>query len=333
MLRRKRATDYDLSDSDDGGEARKRMKRLQFAKMQKALFADERVKKIAENPGNKAFLKTLEDRESDDEMNFIDIVEEEETEETEDSQSQPPRDSNEGSAHVLVPDSQAAQGKKGTSTTVTRASGNPRRTRDGKRPSKIGEIRESLSSLLEETMGSAVPSTNFGSDSESDEERPSTSRSNKENISPPRASVLNRNGGVVRDRLAFKRGDSSSSTSSHGRRAFSRTASQVGGRKPPTLLRRATSNSFISNANGSGSSSTSTSGASTPSTGSGGNVFGGDKIRKGAAKGSSISFERGKQARPSAAEDLAQRRTERKLKGAEDRLRAARSLLGSGKFE
>ncbi|CAI4212241.1 unnamed protein product [Parascedosporium putredinis] len=310
MLRRKRATDYDLSDSDDGGEARKRMKRLQFAKMQKALFADERVKKIAENPGNMAFLKTLEDRESDDEMNFINIVEEEETEETEDSH---PR-------------------KKGASTTATRASGNPRRTRDGKRPSKIGEIRESLSSLLEETMGSTVPSTNFGSDSESDEERPSTSRSNKENISPPRASVLNRNGGVVRDRLAFKRGDSSSSTSSHGRRAFSRTASQVGGRKPPTLLRRATSNSFISNANGSGSS-TSTSGASTPSIGSGSNVFGGDKIRKGAAKGSSISFERGKQARPSAAEDLAQRRTERKLKGAEDRLRAARSLLGSGKFE
>ncbi len=47
MLRRKRgAGDYDLSDSDDGGEAKRRMKRRQFAKMQKALFADERVSNI-----------------------------------------------------------------------------------------------------------------------------------------------------------------------------------------------------------------------------------------------------------------------------------------------
>ncbi|PKS05778.1 hypothetical protein jhhlp_007607 [Lomentospora prolificans] len=329
MLRRKRANDYDLSDSDDGGEARKRMKRMQFAKMQKALFADERVKKIAENPGNQAFMKTLEDRESDDEMDIIYIVEDE-NEETEDSQSQQPQESS-GDAGVLVPNSQTVPTKMAPNV-PDRAPATMRRTKDGKKPSNIGEIRESLSSLLEEPVGSVIPPTEIGSDSESDNERPSTSRSNKENISPPRTSGFNRNGSAIRDRLSSKR-QKSSSGSSTGPHAFSRSASQVGGYKPPTLLRRATSNSFMSNANGSGSgsSSTSTSGASTPSTEGG--LFGGDKIRKGAAKGSSISFERSKGARPSAAEGLAQRRTERKLKWAEERLRAARGLLSSGKFE
>ena len=84
-LRRKRGADYDLSDSDDGGEARRRLKRRQFAKMQKALFADDRIKKIAEKPGNSAFMRTLEDRESDDEMDFLEVGPE--TMDTEGSQS------------------------------------------------------------------------------------------------------------------------------------------------------------------------------------------------------------------------------------------------------
>ncbi|KAJ2972685.1 hypothetical protein NUW58_g9134 [Xylaria curta] len=74
MLRKRRrggdGHDFDLSDSDDGGEARRRMKRRQFAKMQKALFADERIGKIAENPRNAAFLKSIEDIKKDDEWDF-----------------------------------------------------------------------------------------------------------------------------------------------------------------------------------------------------------------------------------------------------------------------
>src|SRR5436190_19002525 len=72
MLRRKRGGDWnDLDDDDDGGEARRRLKRRQFAKMQRALFADERISKVAENPRNQAFLRTIEDRGSDDDMDFI----------------------------------------------------------------------------------------------------------------------------------------------------------------------------------------------------------------------------------------------------------------------
>ena len=66
MLRRKR-NHGSLSDSDgDDEEARRRHKRRQFAKMQRALMSDERIKKIAEKPGSLAFLRTLEDREEED---------------------------------------------------------------------------------------------------------------------------------------------------------------------------------------------------------------------------------------------------------------------------
>lgn len=83
MLRRKRGAgggggEYDLSDSDDGGEARRRAKRRQFAKMQRALFADERIGRIAENPRNLAFLRSIEDRGSDDDEDMAgwgDIIE------------------------------------------------------------------------------------------------------------------------------------------------------------------------------------------------------------------------------------------------------------------
>ena len=46
MLRRKRGADYDLSDSDDEGEARRRRKQREFAKMRKALLEDEEIGKI-----------------------------------------------------------------------------------------------------------------------------------------------------------------------------------------------------------------------------------------------------------------------------------------------
>ena len=45
-LRRKRAADFDLSDSDDEVEAKRRRKRNEFARMRKALLEDENVGKI-----------------------------------------------------------------------------------------------------------------------------------------------------------------------------------------------------------------------------------------------------------------------------------------------
>jgi mediator of replication checkpoint protein 1 len=316
MLRRKRGADYDLDDSDDGGEARKRMKRRQFAKMQKALFADERVKKMAENPGNQAFLRTLEDHVSDDEMDIINVDEPDETEESQ-SQSDVPQG--------VVPDSQPTpktqQPKSGAGK---HPPAHMRRTKDGKKPSNLGEIRESLSSLLEDPDMAIVPATQYGSESEAEEDPiPSTSRSDKENRSPP-PPRNNRRTNEVCDRISLKRANSSSS-SVNARHAFTIGSTQSGGFNAPALLRRATSNSFMS------SVSASSSGTSTPTDNPKHNSFG-DKIKKGATKGSGIIRERDRTGAKQLA-GMREKRDQRRMKGAEERLRAVSGLFGGAKFE
>jgi mediator of replication checkpoint protein 1 len=309
MLRRKRGAGYDLDDSDDDGEARRKMKRRQFAKMQKALFADERVKKIAENPGNQAFLKTIEDRGSDDEMDFLDAPEET----NEPSQSQSQSQDEEGSKTQIVPDSQP---QKVLGPADNRAPAHMRRTKDGKKPSNIGEVRETLSDLLEEPHGSVIPATEAGSDSEGEEEAPAQARSDKENDEPnPRRGRV-----TVVDRISLKR--NSSSNVSTSRLAFATTSSSSF--KVPALLRRATTNSFVS-----GTASTSSPGPSTPANGFGEEA----KIKKGASKKSGVhAFARDSERRAKL-EQNERRREERKVKGAERRVGVVGGLLGKGSFE
>ncbi|KAJ4864131.1 MRC1-like domain-containing protein [Trichoderma breve] len=318
MLRRKRGADYDLSDSDDGGEARRRMKRRQFAKMQKALFADERVKKMAENPGNQAFLRTIEDRGSDDEMDFLEIVDapasqgEESQSQSEQLEQQPPR---------IVLDSQPR--KPLGSAGDNRAPAHMRRTKDGKKPSNIGEVRETLSDLLEDGRGSSViPATVVGSDSEDEESRPA-SRGNKENQSP--ASRRTRN--TVVDRISLKR-NASSTLSSSNRPAFAAAgASSSSFKVPASLLRRATTNSSLL-------STASTSSSSTTAAGGSGSGFGEEaKIKKGAGKKSGINgFSRDNE-KLARMQENERRRQEKKVRGAESRAGLVGGLLGKGSFE
>ncbi|KAG5752664.1 hypothetical protein H9Q70_004718 [Fusarium xylarioides] len=306
MLRRKRGADYDLDDSDDDGEARRRMKRRQFAKMQKALFSDERVKKIAENPGNQAFLRTIEDRGSDDEMDFLDAPEE--IVESSQSQSQ-----DESSEAQTVPDSQP---QKALGPADNRVPGYLRRTKDGKKPSNIGEVRETLSDLLEEPHGSVIPATEVGSDSEGEENTTTETRSDKENdASNPRRGRV-----AVVDRISLKR--NGSSNVSTGRLAFA-TASNSSF-KVPALLRRATTNSFVS-----GTVSTTSSGSPAPASGFGEEA----KIKKGASKKSGVhAFARDSERRAKL-EQNERKREERKIKGAERRVGVVGGLLGKGSFE
>jgi hypothetical protein len=49
-LRRKRGADFELSDSDDDAAERRRRKQLEFARMRKALMADEKIGKIGNTP-------------------------------------------------------------------------------------------------------------------------------------------------------------------------------------------------------------------------------------------------------------------------------------------
>ncbi|OAQ96966.1 hypothetical protein LLEC1_05705 [Akanthomyces lecanii] len=293
-LRRKRGADYDLSDSDDDGEARRRMKRRQFAKMQKALFSDERVKKMAENPGNQAFLRTIEDRGSDDEMDILEIVE---SPSQRDSSQSPAPETQEG-AQQTIPDSQPQQpARQALLTTSTGGDNNRpparmRRTKDAKKPSNIGEVRETLSNLLEEPDASLIPATEAGSDSEDED---GNSRSNKENRSPRRTAA-----GVV-DRISLKRSNSN----------------------VPPLLRRATTNSSIMSTAGSTTSNSSAAGG-----------FGEEaKIKKAAGKRSGV-VSRAMPGNEGHAriQESERRREEKKMKGAEKRLGVVGGLLGRGSF-
>lgn len=362
MLRRKRgaggAGDYDLSDSDDGGEARRRMKRRQFARMQKALFADERVSKVAENPRNMAFLKTIEDRGSDDEMDFIfdGAAEVPATvPSTTDSPAVPAVDTT-----TSIPDSQPMAG---AAPTVPAAADqqqhqHPRRRRlsanPGKKPANIGEIRESLSSLLEDYHNdgsnlSIVADSEFGSDNEEED-------GDKENQPQPNATVAaapsvvrrpgrNHNVQVV-DRISLKRNNSnmsSASTSSAGSSSSTSTSTAsttiapgMGptGFRVPALLRRATTNSLVSNgsSNGSGSGSSSLTGSNSNASKSSDKSADG-KIKKNASKMSGIHYFARENERRAALAESDKRRQAKKARNAEGRVRAVGGLFGAGKFE
>lgn len=291
MLRRKRGADYDLDDSDDDGEARRRMKRRQFAKMQKALFSDERVKKMASDPGNQAFLRTIEDQGSDDEAGLL-VVDEPESQSSE-SASQDPK---------VVPDSQP----KPLSTAENRAPARMRRTATGKKPSNIGEVRETLSNLLEEPQGSVIPATEAGSDSEGEED--TVRRSDKENQAPR-----------VIDRISLKRSNSNISTgsSSSARVAFAANSSTAF--KVPMLLRRATTNSSLMS-------------TSSSEVGSAGGFGEDTKIKKAAGKRSGVVSRVREVEGQAKLQESERRREERKVKGAEKRRGIVGGLLGRGSF-
>ncbi|KAI1270935.1 MRC1-like domain-containing protein [Xylaria sp. FL0933] len=342
MLRKRRrggdGHDFDLSDSDDGGEARRRMKRRQFAKMQKALFADERIGKIAENPRNAAFLKSIEDMNDDDELNFDENFAEI-TSSGDDSQSQ-----NASQADQSIPDSQPpTTGRKRSRTQdhARRPGPSERRTKEWARPSSIAEVRRSLSTLLDEpnaSAGSIVPATEIGSDSDGGEERPSISHTNKENRHAHRHTS-----GAVVDRITLKRNSSSSlstaSTSTTAKLAFTAPATTGSGFKVPALLRRATTNStkLSSNPNPSASGSSHVSQASASGTSGSLNKassFGEDgKLKKNAGKRSGINYFAHENERRAKVADAEKRREAKKWKGAEGRSKVVGGLFGSGSFE
>ncbi|KAI0833106.1 MRC1-like domain-containing protein [Hypoxylon sp. FL0890] len=336
MLRKRRRgggnNDLDLSDSDDGGEARRRKKRREFAKMRKALYADERIGKIAKNPRNAAFLKSIEDRNSDDEWDFGDNFADA-APESADSESQS-QGQDASAAEESIPNSQPTnEGRKRAHADehAARPPPNARRTRGGVRPSSLTDVRRELSNLLDEPNGSAasiIPATEIGSDSE-DEERQTTpsSTSNKENRRPEVAVV---------DRIKLKRDSSSlsiTSNSAAGSDSPSRLAfaapSASGGTglfKVPALLRRATTNSLISN-------SSSSSSGNTPTTSL--NKAGEDSkvLKKTAGKRSGINYFARENERRAAVADAEKRREAKKWKGVEGRSKVVGSLFGGGHFE
>ncbi|KAH8820964.1 MRC1-like domain-containing protein [Xylogone sp. PMI_703] len=326
MLRRKRGADYDLSDSDDDGEARRRMKRKEFARMRKALLADERIGKIAEDPKKQAFLRAIEDRPSDDEMDFLDDFVEQDDK---DSESQSQGTDSEQHTESRMATLQKRKHQDGLRESGVRPPPHLRRTNPSKRPSNLAEIRQSLSSIIEEPNATTV-TTEVDSDSEDDLEVEGDDKETeglskeKENRGPL---AIRRANKPIIDRISLKRASSNASSSS-GRLAFA-APSVSSGFKVPALLRRATTNSSIASVS-STSSGVSTGMSSTERTAGGASN---DNIKRGGGKKSGVNFFVRESERRAALVKTEKRREQKIFKGAEVRRKAVGGILGSGKFE
>ncbi|EER25615.1 hypothetical protein CPC735_067150 [Coccidioides posadasii C735 delta SOWgp] len=280
-LRRKRGMgdELDLSDSDDERiAARRRAKQREFAKMRKALLADENINKIAEDPKKQAFLKSIEDRDMDDMFDFLRDEYGESNSDTgaligeglDDSQSNSEEGMQDGRKRPLNaagPDS------------LNRPPAKLRRTsRSGKKkPSTLAEIRAQLSSLIGESglhdAVEVIPDSQ--PDIPLDDEVSFTNKEDSYDRPEAFRSTNPRRRGRVVDRLSLRRAASSnaalsaiagpgpgsgSGSSSSSKVAFhSSTTVPEFKRPPPLLLRRTTTNSSSSS-----SSSSRPGGAVTP---------------------------------------------------------------------
>ncbi|RFU36184.1 hypothetical protein B7463_g179, partial [Scytalidium lignicola] len=325
MLRRKRGADYDLSDSDDDGESRRRMKRKEFARMRKALLADERIGKIVEDPKKQAFLRAIEDRPSEDEMDFLEDFAEPEDKDSQGTDSEHVAESQHDTSTVL----QKRKHQDDANEPGIRPPPRLRRTNPSKKPSNLAEIRQSLSSIIEEPNAIALPA-DIGSDSdddlevEEDGEHHIKKSNEKENRDP---FAVRRTNQPIIDRISLKRA-SSSSLSSSSRLAFA-APSVTSGFKVPALLRRATTNSSIASA----SSTSSGVGRGMSATERMAGGAGGDNIKRGGGKKSGVNFFVRESERRAALVKTEKRREQRMFKGADVRRKVVGGLLGSGKFE
>ncbi|ATZ53261.1 Bcmrc1 [Botrytis cinerea B05.10] len=323
MLRRKRGADYDLSDSDDGGEARQRRKRAAEAKMRKALLADEKIGKIAQNPKKEAFLRAIEDRGSDDEMGFLDDFQEKD--DTSDSQSQTQNDESQQSAPNQSGEVMGPPPKRKNSDSNGYVRPPPHLRRTGKKPSNLSEVRESLSSLIEDPHA-MVTSTNFESDSDDDLEIEGGPEQETQKNRDPFA--IRRTGTSIIDRIQLKRESSSNVAANNERLAFAAPSSQPGHRVVP-LLRKATTNSSIL----SGTSSTGVSIGMSATERMAGGKDEGSGIRRGGGKHSGVNSFVRESERKAVMEKKEKRREQKKFKVVESRRKAVGGLFGKGTFE
>lgn len=286
-LRRRRGADddLDLDDSDDERVARRREKQREFAKMRRALLADDKMGELAENPKKAAFFKAIEDREVEDDFE-LDFLEEKE------GGSQ-----GESSQDVTTEEQSdtAQEGKKrkrpletSGEDSTSRAPPHLRRTPASamsRKPATLAEIRETLS-FLTETPEYDSFHEDASIDDEAAEEEDDSNTSGVEETHADDARPQSRAGfampshprrtrGPVVDRLALLRQASSNSASApasgsaNTKMAFHSGGNSDGpiGFRPPPLLRRVTTGSSSSSSSSTTSSRVSKPAASGPKKG------------------------------------------------------------------
>ncbi|KAM5436976.1 hypothetical protein MferCBS31731_005629 [Microsporum ferrugineum] len=300
-LRRKRVGDaLELSDSDDERISRRRAaKRREFMKMRKALLADEKIGKIAEDPKKKAFMRTIEDMDIDNDSDFL-----EEGEDTENyvASQESNNNSNENSQKYGNSGNSEARKRPFGVVSADSLTGLPTKSRrlahkaSMRKPLTLAEIRESVSFLIDgpntgssleaplsnniQTHDTLAQGDHSGGIEEADfvdnDGIPQAGDGGQIDIANNDIQPRRQRGKVV-DRLALRR-QASSNAASSGKVAFHSGANSTGPefKLPPFLQRRSSSGLSITSTK---SSSTSTSsGSSVVVTGSVG-VQGG---RKGA---------------------------------------------------
>lgn len=283
-LRRKRVGDaLELSDSDDERISRRRAaKRREFMKMRKALLADEKIGKIAEDPKKKAFMRTIEDMDIDNDSDFL-----EEGEDTENYVASQESNNNSNENSQKYGDSGNSEARKRPFGVVSADSltGLPTKSRrlahktSMRKPLTLAEIRESVSFLIDgpntgssleaplsnniQTHDTLAQGDHSGGIEEADfvdnggipqaGDGGQTDTANND-IQPRRQR------GKVVDRLALRR-QASSNAASSGKVAFHSGANSTGPefKLPPFLQRRSSSGLPITSTK---SSSTSTSSSS-----------------------------------------------------------------------
>ncbi|KAF7167947.1 hypothetical protein CNMCM6106_003296 [Aspergillus hiratsukae] len=256
-LRRRRHADdeFDLDDSDDELLARRRQKQREFARMRKALLADEKIGEIAENPKKAAFFKAIEDRDSDDDVG-LDFLDDEQ-----DAGSQ--EDSSQGVASD-APQQQSATEESNKRKRPLEPSAEDINNRPpphlrrkpastiSKKPATLAEIRETVSFLTERPEYDSFhedASMDEGDDAQHDDEddNGSAQEQPKETFAVP--SHPRRTRGPVVDRLALLRqasSNSATSASSGNRLAFFAGGGNDLTFRPPPLLRKTTTSSSSS---------------------------------------------------------------------------------------
>ncbi|KAF2739789.1 hypothetical protein EJ04DRAFT_457128, partial [Polyplosphaeria fusca] len=333
-LRKRRGGDaFEMSDSEDEAQQRRRKKQAEFKQMQKALMSDERIGQIAQNPKQSAFFKTLADHDDDPDYEFLDAPPMDA--EMQDSQSQSPPNEGETTTEdaqdMSIPDSQTSTPAPPMSTTLAnplkrksppdsqdkenRPPPHVRRTaasdRLVRKPMTFADVQHSITELIEDPH-TLVPDSQPLSDSDSELEIVPAVRSR---------AVVNR---LTLHLHATTTTTTTSAAASNPAFHAPSSSAHAPGFRMPALVRRATSNLSAASSTGTTSSSTGASAGADAET----------KIRRGGTGKSNIHAQAREAERRKVVDKGEQRRQEsvRRMVG---RARGVRSVLGGlgGGFE
>ncbi|KAK7522367.1 MRC1-like domain-containing protein, partial [Phyllosticta citriasiana] len=297
-LRKRRGGNFDLSDSEDDGDEVRRRRQREFARMRKVLMEDERIGKIADNPKKQAFLRAIEDHDDDDDIDFLDAP-------GDDSQTPIIADSQENAANVEQQTTAPAEA--GPSNPLKRKSPSAPDSEDQRpparlrrtaakttmpppmrKPTTLAEIRESVSSLIDEP---SVQETDV-SDSNSDagDDGPAKHSTNTTTSGSDTGHTASRRAiRPIVDRLSLSRSSTAAATADTSQPlAFHAPASSTHrpGFRVPTLLRRATTNLPTTS-----TTSDASSGSGSGSGGAAAAAAAAADVRRGGNKKSSIHYQ------------------------------------------